>query len=96
MDSLETGFPCPSDMGTLVFLHGFDIPCAELFFYGESQAIWNYLHGEENLVPHAAGCLEFLFHEDFLKVLGITIFKSIKVVSSLGLCPYSCNETLLL
>lgn len=77
VDSLETGFHHPSDMGTLVFLRGFEIPCTELyFFYGESQAIWNYLRGEVVfLVPHVAGCLEFSFHEDFLKILGITIFK---------------------
>lgn len=48
---------------------------AFFFVNGESQAIWNYVRGEENFVARAADCLEFLFHEDFLKVLGITIFK---------------------
>lgn len=74
MGSLETGFPCLNDMGTLssCMVLRFHI---QSLFYGESQAIWNCLCGEENLVPHAAVYLEFSFHEDFLKVLGITIFK---------------------
>lgn len=74
MGSLETVFPFPSDMGTLssCIVLRFQV---QSLFYGESQAIWNCLRGDENLVLHAAGCLEFSFHEDFLKVLGIAIFK---------------------
>lgn len=64
--------------------------------YRESQTIWKYLCGKENMVPHVACCLKFSFHEDFLRVLGCNFFKYIKVVSSLCLYPYSCSETLLL
>lgn len=65
--------PCPSDIGALSSCMVLRFHVQSLF-YGESQAIWSYLCGEENLVPHAVGCLEFSFHEVLLEGSGHNCF----------------------
>jgi hypothetical protein len=67
--SSETGFPCPSLMGSRWALLRSRVPH---LLYGESQEIEQCPCGKpctRTLLLRAAGSLTFSLHEDFLTVL---------------------------